>query len=304
MWQHENDLQGMSAMERKQHIARSGVTKYDWMYLSGGTQFKYYDVEDIIRFSVLAKTKAVLPSLSDKVKAVKDELQRDPYNMQVVKRLGVMYTDDFEWEKAANVMLRGWKRVGELSDRQERFEFLMKLAEASYRNFQFKQASAVLMDVELPEDPWEKLAYYMLCCHVRARSGEGPQSLQAFTKSMEGEGFEAAVRIWAISALSLKIAGTFEVGKNALHAKVRSGQNKSLDEAKLKKIERIVTAHVEAKEKEKEKSFSLNDELAELANGKPSKKCLQLLAGLILFFILVVFYWLEQRSLRSNKIIS
>lgn len=297
-------MQGKSVQERKDIVARGGVSMWDNLYLSCGTQFKMYDVEDLIRFSVLKKTSSGMPSNSNRVQEAKDALQKNPYDLKLIKKLGFLYADDFEFEKAANVMVRGWKRASEFEDRDERFEFLMKVAEVSYRNFQFKQASAVLMDIEEPEDARKKMAYLLLMCHVHAQAGDAPKSLSSFSKAIDAEGFDAAVRIYAISALSLQKVGAFEVGKNALYDKVRKGDNKYKDEDKLIKIERLVNALGKEKKKGQGTSNGPLDELFLIVDGKPSKTMLKGLAALAGILLLVLIYWLEQSSLRKNKIIA
>jgi len=261
------------------------------LYLDGGATFKKEDISDVIRGSMLPKRgTAEMPSISNTAKKAKDTLETDPYNMDFISKLGLVYANEHQHEKAANVMIRGWKRASELKDPNERFRFMLKLSEVSFRNRQFKQAYAVIMDIEEPRDPKEKLAYQLLFCHVAAEAGEAPKALSIFSKAVEKEDFEMAVKILASCCLRLSHVGSFQAAKNTVAQKARTGQMNAMDIARLDTIEGWTKERVE-----KVKSpWSFDDGMPAWAPK----------AGLAFVCMIIIYllWWMESKSLKSLKI--
>lgn len=266
------------------------------LYMSGTFYFKDEDLEDIIRMSVLPKRKVEMPSMSNASKAVKDKLQEDPYNIELIKELGLIYGSEAQWDKAANVMMRGWKRASELKDPRSRFEFLIKLAEASFRNRQFRQTAAILMDIDEPEDYYERKAYQLLSCHTYAENGDAPKALAVFSKAVEGEDFETSIKIWAAVALRLRAVGAFEAAKNAVMNKARSGPNYYMDQSRLQTVESwaIMSSTQDDTPKGWEDYFNFDD-------GIP-KWIIYVGVAFVSLIIIYVLYCIERRSLESWRL--
>lgn len=261
------------------------------MYMGGTASFKDSDLEDIIRFSVLPRRMHKLPSTSDKAKRAKDALEKDPYNVELINQLGQIYASEAQWDKAANVMIRGWKRAAELKDPNDRFAFLMRLGEASFRNHQFRQTEAILRDIDEPEDYYDRKAFQLLSCHTYAEVGDAPRALEVFSKAIASEDFDNAIKIWAAAALRLKKVGAFEAAKNSVLNKARSGPNYHMDQSRMTTVESwaIMSANPEQKD------------MFDFSDGIP-RWAIAVAVGLVLLLVCYVLYVLEQRSLQSMNI--
>lgn len=273
-------------------VATENVKPKVSLYMGGAARFKDEDIEDIIRSSVLPRKQYKMPSISNKAKEAKDRLEKDPYNIESIKDLGFIYAAEVQWDMAANVMMRGWKRVNDLKDPGDRFTFLMKLCECSFRTHKFRQAHAIVMDIDEPDDYHEKKAYLLLSCHVHAEIRDQLNTLKIFSKAIEGEDFEIAIKIWAACALRLKKVGGFEVAKNAVMNKARSGQNYHMDQSRMQTVESW--AIMSANPEEKKSLFTLED-------GIQPWMIKAAIAFVCLIFV-YLFYLLEQRSLRALKL--
>jgi hypothetical protein len=264
------------------------------LYMGGTSRFKDEDIEDIIRSSVLPRKMYHMPSISNKAKEKKDKLAADPYNVELIRDLGFVFCSEVQWDMAANVMIRGWKRASELKDASERFTFLMKLAEASFRQRKFRQAHAILMDIDEPEDYYEKKAYQLLLCHTHGELKDATKATMVFSKAIEGEDFESAIKIWASCALRLKICGSFEVAKNSVMSKARSGQNYVMDQSRMQTVESW--AIMSACPEDKKSMFDLSE-------GFQPWMIKAAIAFVVLIFIYLL-YLLERRSLTALKLTS
>jgi len=266
------------------------------LYMSGTANWKKDEIADIVRATVIPRTKYVAKSNSGKAQQAKEALDDDPYNLQRIIDLGYVYASEVQYDKVANVLIRGWKRVGELEDSTERFMFLIKLSEASFRNRQFKQAHAVLMDIDAPEDYYEKKAYQLLCCHVFAEIGQGSEALSMFSKAIDGEPFETSIKIWAACAIRLKKVGSHEAAKEALLKKARTGPNNPMDQSSIDTVENWAIMSTEWKDEGGWKApFNLED-------GLP-RWMIKVVIFLACLFFVYILYWLETRNLRVMKMI-
>lgn len=228
-------------------------------------------------------------------------LEEDPYNIVLICNLGQIYAKDSNWEKVLNVLLRGWKRAGEIGDPMSRFFFLQKLAEASYRTKRYRQAFAALQDVgELPEELTvdERRSYYMLQCHVCCRNGDVARALTAFHNSLKNEEFKVAVRIFALVQFEMKQCGAYEAAKSTMDAKV--GPERNPDEPYDAAVE---MGKVQAKSDlqlcedflEKNKDNEITPKPRK--HGDVPREVIY--SGIALLVVLFCFflYWLESRSL-------
>lgn len=186
------------------------------LYLSNLQDLRKEDIIDVIRLTCRPSKVPKQKSISDKAQRQRNILEKHPYQLHTINELGAIYGSEAQWDKCANVMLRGWKRAPEITDPAVRFRFLMKLCEVSYYLKQFRQAYAVMRDVDRPDGGPELKSYLVLSCQVYAQAGDLQQSLKAFNQAIEGEDFELAVRIFALVQIDLKRAGAYESAKSTL----------------------------------------------------------------------------------------
>lgn len=157
-----------------------------------------------------------ITSISNETWNAKDELAKDIYNMRKISNLASLYLKEGQHELAKNVLLRGWKRAGEIECKSKRFAFLMKLCELSYGFHQYRQALAVFRDIEEPTDAKCQKSYVLLGSKVASATGDVTLSLQYFQRAIDGEPFETAIRALAVLCVDLKQVGAFEAAKSTL----------------------------------------------------------------------------------------
>jgi len=262
------------------------------LYMSGTAGWKNDEVEDIIRKAVLPRTQSKR-SNSDEAQTAKKRLEADPYNLDRIIDLGYTYASEYQYQQAAQVLLRGWKRVGEIKAPGERFMFLLKLAEVSFCNRQYTQAHAVLMDVEQPQDYYEKKAYQLLSCHAHAEIGDRSSALAVFSKAIDGEEFGTVIKIWSACAIRLKQVGAHQPGKEALLKKARRGQNFIMDQSRIETVESWA---IMSDTPENTKGwFNYED-------GVP-KWMVVAFAMFMLSMFMGFLHWLEKQSLRNMKML-
>jgi len=164
----------------------------------------------------------VVPGLSHAAKKVKDQLADDPYNMELIWQLGQALRDDGQWDKVSNVLLRGWKRVSEFKDSETRFEYLHMLAKAAFEEKKYKQALAVLNDIEEPAP--EKLPddFKLLRCQIYGFNDEMQKGLKAFNQLIEGKDFDTVVNLWMVCAPAIKQIGAYDVTKKTVEGLAKS----------------------------------------------------------------------------------
>lgn len=263
------------------------------LYMGGAANFKDEDLEDIIRSSVLPKDPYRMPSYSNRAQAAKDRLAEDANNMELIRDLGFIFCSEVQWDLAANVLVRGMKRSNEFPDPKDRFMFLMKLAEASFKNKKFRQAEAVLKDITVPdEDGPEKKAWQLLACHTYCELDKQVDALKVFNEAVKSTEFEDAIKLWAACALSLRKVGAFDVAKNTIMNKARSGPHYQMDQGRMQTIESW--AVLSTTPKAPLPMWSLEDGL------QPWMK--KSLISVLCFIIFVILYILEKRSLAKLKL--
>lgn len=269
--------------------------KWDNIYMSGGVNFPRMELEDIVRMTVMSATTQKMcdvKSMSNATRAIKDKLEVDPYDLSLIKELGLCYFKEFHWDMCSNVMLRGYKRVNEFTDEEDRYEFLMKLCEASYRSLKFKQAHSVLMDIEEPRGGYERKAYLLLACQVHAMSSDASRALSSFSKTIEGEDFDVSIKMWAACALALKKVGILEASKNQMQSKVRGAPNAHLDESRIRTVEFWGSMNIMPEANEEPL-------MKQILSGKISKGITKVLMMIGAILFLAILYYIEHHNLRK-----
>jgi tetratricopeptide (TPR) repeat protein len=226
------------------------------------------------------------PGLSNNAKQLKDKLLEDPFNMNIILALGKAYGADDQWDRCANVMLRGMKRTEDLEDPRDRFEFSVILAQASLNTQKYRQALAVLNEVKSSPDDLEEDALTgleILKCQVYCFNGDMTKGLKAFNKAIEGKDFQMAVSLWASCSTALKKAGAWAATKSALLLKADT----DTDKAKVESIEKLT---------------ELKDQYLESTPPMTPHKILALAGAVVAVMLLIFFlFHLEARSLANLK---
>eukprot|EP00931_Biecheleriopsis_adriatica_P003856 TRINITY_DN105616_c0_g1_i1.p1 TRINITY_DN105616_c0_g1~~TRINITY_DN105616_c0_g1_i1.p1 ORF type:complete len:275 (+),score=54.44 TRINITY_DN105616_c0_g1_i1:68-892(+) len=246
-------------------------------------ELKKEHVLDVMKCALRPITQPVAekPGRSRACMEAYNNLMADPYNMRYILHLGYIYANEGKAEKAANVMLRGWKRADEIEDRRVRFCFLMKLCELSYRINKPRQAFAVLNTIETPADDADLLVYRILSIQVYSAVGDCPKALSTFQKILVGMSYPDAVRVLALVTEDVRKAKIFHPLRDAVAAL-------SVDKHQADLLS-TVEHYVESKEKHEQ-------------NSKPpvDPKYITGVAVVIgVLFIVYLLYLLEQWSLRS-----
>jgi len=228
--------------------------------------------------------KPPLPGLKHETKAAKDALAEDPYNLELINNLGFAYIEEDKWTEAANVLIRGWKRMSEFDSPEKRFDYLYRLAGASFECGKYKQALAVLMDMEEPEDPEDLQNYCRLECKIYANNDNMQKTLKAFSKGLElHREFSSAQGYYLHCVQSLKKVGALDAARSALEKMATTDDDKQ----RLKLLEVV-----------SELKTSIDS-----PGGVASNKRLQGFMAVALMgalgLLTYLLYLLEMRSLRS-----
>jgi len=174
--------------------------------------------------------KKPLPGLKHETKAAKDALDEDPYNLVKIFELGEGYIKEEKYSHAANVLIRGWKRMSEIQEPEMRFLFLAKLCHASNECEKYKQAEAVLEDMEEPEDGL-KMDYFRIKTKVYANNNKMQKAVKAFHEGLAAcKNIDEAMPLWCDTLSSLKKVGAYDVAKSAI-------ENLASDEADKQKLQ-------------------------------------------------------------------
>jgi len=179
------------------------------------------------------------PGLSNAAKKWKDKLTEDPFDLESIAQLGFCYMDDNQTKQCENIMLRGWKRVSEFKDEELKVRFLMVLCQASLKLTKFKQALAVLMDLEaLNTNTKDMDGYITLKTRVYLSNNDQQKGLKAFQEGIDTKDFPTAIAIWAASIAEFKKTGLLEVTKEKVSALAQTDE----DRARLDAIEKLAEA--------------------------------------------------------------
>lgn len=226
------------------------------------------------------------PGLTNETKKKKDALDKDPFNLQHMYELGHAYAVDEHWARCVNVMLRGWKRMSEVADPAARFEFLMMLCQASCRCKQFKQALAVLNDVEEPEDAKDLKGFLVMSCQVYSHNGDAQKALKAFSRAMKEEDFDEMLSVWVTCMAGLKKVGAYEAAKSTVDRRMETDEQR----AKLSTLEKL---------------SAMREQLEEVVQAKPAtglRNPLIAVAAVLAFLLCIwLLYMAESNSLSQIK---
>lgn len=240
------------------------------------------------------------PGLSAEAKRFKDALTVDPYNLEYMFALGVNYSKDNQWTQAENVLVRGWKRVKEFSEKEKRFSYLQVLLRATLKNRKYKQAAAVLQDMEEPEKEGLQYMYYASQCEVMGFCKENDKCLKAFNNTIDGlkaqldaekiedkDKFQQIIETWAHLIPALEQADILELTRE----KVAAFATNDEDKAKLDVYEKL---------------SKVRQEITDAATVPPSFGPQQKLAvaGLVVMALILMYilYKWEQSSLAKLNI--
>lgn len=271
----------------------SEVVEEKWepcpLFMGPLSAYREEHVIDIMKCGVRQGTKPAVerPGRSRKVMEASNSLAADPYNLRLIHDMGMVYASEGQWEKAANVMLRGWKRAEEIKDDKIRFRFLMKLCEASFRISKPRQAFAVLSSIGGAPDNADLAAFYAMSVQVYCAVGDMHKALSTFKKAIKGQEFRDALTLLAMVTEDLRAAKAFHPVRDAV--KALSSKSKELELG-------IIEHYVAAKDKQEQEDGKLSNKLASpnLFIGAAVVVCLAL--------FLYLLYLLEQWSLKQWSI--
>jgi len=198
--------------------------------------------------------------------------------------LGVVYTSEGQWEKAANVMLRGWKRADEIEDEHVRFRFLMKLCETSFRIGKPLQAFAVLKSIDPPASKEDMPAFQVMSVQVFCAVGDVQKALSTFRKAIENQDYRNALTMLALVADDLRAARAFHAVRDAVKAKC------TREDGELG----IIEHYVSVKDEQEQKSNILRMLVT-------PNKLIGLGVIVAVIFFVYLLYLVEQWSLRNWK---
>mmetsp|Transcript_135928 Transcript_135928/g.290499 ORF Transcript_135928/g.290499 Transcript_135928/m.290499 type:complete len:286 (-) Transcript_135928:81-938(-) len=260
-----------------------------------------YEIEPLLQWDLIDCAKLAyspgqkvliqkLPGVSNNAQAHRDALKLDAYDLWHIHELGLVYYREGRFNECCNVLLRGWKRVPEIPDEDARIYFLLRLGEASFRQCQFRQAAAVLQDVEeatINKDRWLKIKYHMLYARALAHAKEGPKALKAFQVAIDVEdNFKMAIRLWAMIQIDFVKGGCYDAALDAISAKATD----DLDKADLDLTKQIV------ERKKQSDELTGGDSLA----GKTKvafKENQAAVFGIGSAVLLMLFFWLIMKML-------
>jgi hypothetical protein len=248
--------------------------------------------QDVLEEFMKVMQKGFEPKLgmSFAAKRAKDELAADPTNMSKIGGLGMAYAKEGKWEQSMNVLLRGWKRVKEFKDPLSGFRFLCLLSQASFQMKKYRQAHAVLNDIQLPPDLPDVSAstYYVLQCQVCCANNEQQKGLKAFHNAIEGQDLIGAGAHWAVCIEQLTKVGLLEVTRSALMNRCANDKEK----AKLEAMEKIFELRASYRREMQQPKFTSQAKSLLWVGGS-----VLALAGMYLFHLL------EQESLKRLKMV-
>lgn len=178
------------------------------------------------------KTPGKIKGLTNETKEAREALLEDPYNLELIHDLGIAYFNESKWEQCANVLIRGWKRFDEFDEPEVGFQFLFCLLEASMKTNKYRQALAVLDDMEV-ENPTK--GFLIITCQVYSKNGEMQKAIKAFNGAIEDEPFGTACLYWAQCRGGLAEVGACATTRSTLAAMAITDE----DRRRLKEIEKI-----------------------------------------------------------------
>lgn len=227
------------------------------------------------------------PGTSNEAKEIKDKLKEDPFNMELIFKLGKAYAADYQWERCATILLRGFKRASEFKDRKERFDFLMTLCQASIQLKKYKQALAVVNDVETPGDQDDQYVHEIMKCRVYCFNGDTEKGLKAFNRAIDGLQFEGVTQTWASCSDALRMADCWIATKTTVTNMAKNDE----DRQKLDSIEKMIKL---------KEDYLAADEKPKMSGTEQTVFYTVIFIAVVMFFY---FLWcLEARSLEKLQL--
>lgn len=158
---------------------------------------------------------------------MKDALADDPFNMDLIYELGCAYADDGHWKQSVNVLLRGWKRLNEVSDPVRCFSFLIVLCAGSYRLKMYRQALGIINEIKEQEDPSLQRIYLTVACQIHCANEDLPHAVKVFRRAVANTDMDTALSIWAGLQSELRNIGADATAKGAVELLVHSEEDRS-----------------------------------------------------------------------------
>lgn len=243
------------------------------------------------------------PGITDVTKRARDALEQDPYNIDLICALGCIYLKDANWDKAGNILLRGWKRAGDIADATSRFFFLAKLCEVSYKTARFRQALAVLNDIgEMPDTLTndERHSFEILSCHVYSKNGDVQRALGAFNACIARQEFKYTVRVWALCQMELNSCGAYEVAKSTMDAMIGGERDENVEyNPALEVGKEMAKSDLQMLEQYLEANKNNHKKKRPLRHGEIPREAIIGGVAFTLFILFLFFYWLESKSLAN-----
>jgi len=236
-----------------------------------------YDVVEVLRLALSTGRIGKRTEMSEETKRARDALADCPMNMCRINELGRCYANEAQYDKCEIALLRGWKRANEIEDASIRFCFLLKLCESSYYLQKYRQAMAVLKDIEEPQEPEELSALLLLACRVHACNKDVTGAMKMYSRAIKDEDFQGAVKVLALVMFDLRKCGAYELAKHAVENSAKPGDPKDMLQMLDDACEQKPNPRV------REEQFMRYIFVGSCA-----------FVGLLMCFFL---YWLEQRSL-------
>lgn len=227
------------------------------------------------------------PGMSMEAKKWKDKLKEDPYSLVAMHGLGVSYAQEEHWEKAANVMLRGFKRMDEFNNAETRHEYLYLLCLCSTRMKKYKQALLVLNDMK-ESDTTNTKEFAVLKCQVYCANGDMQNGVKSFNDGIKNEDFENASLAWAMAFPHLKLVDAYDICKAKIDALAEQQPDPEAAKNRVICLESMANLKNIAKE--------------EVAASPQWVKFMKYGAVMYFFVIVYMFWWLEGRSLSNLKL--
>jgi len=225
-----------------------------------------------------------LPGVNNQTNEVRLALKSDPYNLELIYKLGLAYMLEEKFTEAANVMVRGWKRMSEFEDPGARLLFLLNLCMASLEDGKSKQALAVLMDIEEPEAGSDaNQEYHRIACKVYASNDNLQKSLKAFSTCIEGKDFDNALTVYLNSITHLKKIGAYDAAKSMMEKLAK-------DDTDLNKMKISETVH------------TLKSAIQENSEPPNTRTMKMVVGATVTLAFIAMLYSFESQSLAKMKI--
>lgn len=184
-----------------------------------------------------AKIRPAAPSRTNAAQQVKNALDQDPFNLQLIHELGQLYGAAGQWSQARNVLMRGRERLQDLACDGDRFDYLLLFCEANYHGRRFAEAAGVLDEMRRIPEVDRGVARAALACRVYAAAKEKQKALLEFHRAVDGQPFDSALRTFSLARLDLHAAGAVDTAKGVME-RLADGDERLLGQ--LQTLEELV----------------------------------------------------------------